>query len=688
MLFNPLLPIEHIIFFSIVFILIIVISQYYKIKYLILRFFTFLIFLTFILNPQIEKKNIEIYKDIILVVSDLTESVLETKKDKEVLSIQKSLNEQINSLNNIDIINITLSNDKGDGAVTDEEIKTLLFKKINKTINNLNINRLSGIIVITDGQIHDFNNFNKLISKTPIHYILVGKKNERDRILTTKNVPEYAVLGRSNDILINIKDNINNKKLKTEIYLDDKLIDTIFLFPNIDHNYTLPTLHLGKNILEVKTEESLSEISTLNNSKTFEINGIQDKLKVMLISGEPNMGLRSLRNILNSDPNIELLHFTILRPPTKRDLTPVKELSLIPFPTQELFAADISKFNLIIFDQYGLQGILPPKYLDNISRFVISGGALLDIAGKKYLTEDSLINSPVKQILPTSPIENFDKNKFRPQLTKLGKRHPITNKLNENYIENPWGKWNSFTKSKLVSGKALLHHNDAPLLVVDNIGKGRVAQILSNQTWAWQKSLNDKGPLIELLRNTIQWLLKNPKMEENFINFYKENDLIKIKLNSLSSGDILTKITTPNKKSFSLSLKDNGNGVFEGEFKSEESGKFKIKFNNKIKNFIINKKNNIEIKEIVSTDYLINEFMRINNEDTKNFNIVWKTSTYPKVVKIYNNKILGGKNWIGVLNKNISKTDQKSKQNLFNWYIIFMSLILFIFLSWYKEGKN
>mgnify|MGYP001241378417 CR=1 FL=1 len=634
MFFEPLIPIHHIIFFSIIFIIILAISQYLKIKNLILRILTFLIFLIFISNPQIEKKNTELYKDLVIIVSDFTESILETKKDKEVLLVQKSLNEQLNNLNNIAIINITLSNDKEDKGSNEKEMKTLLFKKINKTINNININRLSGVIVITDGQVHDFNNFNKLLSNTPLHYVLVGEQNEKDRVLNAKNVPEYAVLGRENYIFINIKNNINKNKLKTEIYLDEKLVDTKFFSPNKDYKYALPSLHLGKNILEIKTEESVSEISTLNNSKIFEINGIQDKLKVMLISGEPNMGLRNLRNILNSDPNIELLHFTILRPPTKRDLTPVKELSLIPFPTQELFAADISKFNLIIFDQYGLQGILPSKYLENISKFVISGGALLDITGKKYLTKDSLINSPIKQILPTSPIENFDKNKFRPKLTKLGKRHPITNKLNKNYFNNPWGHWTSFTRSKLISGKALLHYDGAPLLVVDNVGKGRVAQLLSNQTWIWQKSLNDKGPLIELLRNTIQWLLKNPKMEENFIKFFKEYDVIKVRLNSLSSGDIVTKVTTPSNKSFKLALKDNSNGVFEGEFKSEETGKFKITFNNKVKNFIVNTLDNKEIKEIVSTDYVIKEYMKKNNKETKNFNILWNNSTSPKIVKV------------------------------------------------------
>jgi len=134
-----------------------------------------------------------------------------------------------------------------------------------------------------------------------------------------------------------------------------------------------------------------------------------------------------LRNILNSDPSIELVHFTILRPPSKRDLTPVKELSLIPFPTQELFAADISKFSLIIFDQYNLQGILPPKYLENISKFVLQGGALLDISGKNYTLENNLINSPIKQILPTRPINTFSNNGFQ-----------HFNRVNINSSDNAW----------------------------------------------------------------------------------------------------------------------------------------------------------------------------------------------------------------------------------------------------------
>ena len=688
MFFDPLLQINHIVIFSIFFIISIIIFYYYKIKHPYLRIITFLVFLVCILNPQINKKNAEYHKDIVIVVSDMTQSIIETGKAKEVESLHKNLSKQLSEIDNIEQINIKLNNNEKTEQYNSKQIETSLFKEVNHVINNLNIERLSGMIVITDGQIHDLHNYNKLLSQTPIHYILVGNKNEKDRILKITNMPKYAILGKKYEISVNILDNSEKKDLKTDFYLNEQLVSTKYLSPNKKHKITLPTLSIGKNILEIKTEEKNKEISKSNNYQIHEIVGIQDKLKVMLISGEPNMGLRNLRNILNSDPNIELLHFTILRPPTKRDLTPVKELSLIPFPTQELFAADISKFNLIIFDQYGLQGILPPKYLDNISKFVVSGGALLDIVGKKHLSKDSLINSPIKQILPTTPLESVNNKRFRPELTKVGIRHPITNKLKNNYEEKPWGEWTNYTRSQLTSGKVLLHYKNDPLLVVDNVGKGRVVQILSSDSWIWQKSLDSKGPFIELTRNVIQWLLKNPKLEDNFINFYKEDNLIKIRLNSISSGDIKAKIVSPSKETIRLKLKDNGNGTFEGEFKSLERGKFQIIWKDKIKYFILNDIRNKEIEEIISTDHKIKSYINKNNKLSKNFNIVWNDASSTKISKIYNNKILGGKNWIGILEKNAPKISENSKQKLFNWYTIFMFLAFLIFLSWYKEGRN
>ena len=114
------------------------------------------------------------------------------------------------------------------------------------------------------------------------------------------------------------------------------------------------------------------------------IEGIREKLRVLLVSGEPHAGERTWRNLLKSDANVDLVHFTILRPPEKQDGTPINELSLIAFPTRELFQQKIKEFDLIIFDRYANQSVLPSTYFDNIVRYVREGGAVLVAAGPEF----------------------------------------------------------------------------------------------------------------------------------------------------------------------------------------------------------------------------------------------------------------------------------------------------------------
>ena len=494
---ESILPNNYIIFFIFTFLIIFSISLYFKVKNLIFRTLTFFLLLVILINPVKDSNNKNYYQDIILIVSDLSDSVIKTSKKDEVNLVKKKLIKQIKALKNTEVINIEIANSLSASDLKKEEKGTLVFEAINKKIRSYTDGRVSAIMVITDGQIHDFKSIKNFMNNIPIHFILIGDKNEKDRVLSTKNIPNYTLVGNDISFKLKILDNLNKGKVRTSIYLDGSKVMTSKLVTNKFHNINIPLKHAGKNILEIKIEEDPEEISILNNTQSHEINGVHDRLRVMMISGEPNMGLRNWRNILKSDPSIELVHFTILRPPSKRDLTPVRELSLIPFPTQELFAADISKFSLIIFDQYSLQGILPPKYLENITNFVLQGGALLDITGKEYSLENNLMNSPIKQILPTRPLKTSSNSGFKPKLTKLGKRHPITNTLEENYVNESWGSWKRFTKSSVLSGKTLMQFDNFPLLVIDKVGEGRVAQILSDQTWIWKKSETQKGPYLK-----------------------------------------------------------------------------------------------------------------------------------------------------------------------------------------------
>jgi hypothetical protein len=168
-------------------------------------------------------------------------------------------------------------------------------------------------------------------------------------------------------------------------------------------NLPLTLDHAGQNVIQFIVPEAEGELTDRNNAAVVQINGIRDRLRVLLVSGEPHPGQRTWRNLLKSDPSVDLVHFTILRPPDKQDGVPVSELSLIAFPTRELFMEAVDEFDLIIFDRYQRRGILPMLYIDNIRQYVMDGGALLLAAGPDFASAASLYRTPLSEILPGRP---------------------------------------------------------------------------------------------------------------------------------------------------------------------------------------------------------------------------------------------------------------------------------------------
>ena len=189
---------------------------------------------------------------------------------------------------------------------------------------------------------------------------------------------------------------------------------------------SIPIDHGGPNVVELEVEPGPRELTLVNNRAAIVVNGVRDRLKVLLVSGEPHPGERVWRNMLKSDPSVDLVHFTILRPPEKQDGTPIRELSLIAFPIRELFDVKLDEFDLIIFDRYSRRGVIPQPYLQNVVNYVRNGGAFLEATGPSFGTPLSLFRTPLGDILPTEPTGNVEEEGFKPELTALGWRHPVT----------------------------------------------------------------------------------------------------------------------------------------------------------------------------------------------------------------------------------------------------------------------
>ena len=646
----------------------------------IIKFLFMLIIIVTLANPVIISENRESLPDTVAVILDLSPSQNINDRKKDALEIYESIKNKLAKIKDLEVRYKTIKGEKG----------TNIFNPLYSLVGDIPDNRLAGAIIITDGQIEDVPEPEALNFSAPINFLITGTKNEYDRRLIIEESPRFGIVGEEVTIKLKVEDiNADVPNALVTINMNDEEKQTRSIPIGESVNLTLPLERAGITSLNIEVEEGKNELTLKNNQTVISINAIRERLKVMLVSGEPNMGLRNWRNLLNSDPSVDLIHFTILRPPNKQDLTPVGELSLIPFPTRELFQLNLNSFDLIIFDQYHLRGILPQYYLKNIVEYVVNGGALLDTAGPAYAGPYSLSLSPLQSILPTEPTGEVLVEEFIPKITNYGLRHPVTANLQDiknEQLKNNWGSWYRMVEGLAVDGDVLLEGpGNRPLLVLNRIGQGRVAQILSDQSWIWTRSDSNKGPQADLLRRLVHWLMKEPDLEENDISAkFEENTLI-IKKNSLIPDLNTVKAVSPSNEIKMIDLEDIGNGQQIAKIIEPEPGIWKLSSGNSNISIIIGNYNSVEFNDVRTTDNNIKPIAEASMGLVK-----WINSDKNMSLKINHLE----KNKLKTNNKNINlyKNEQFYIQSLDQipltpWYLGLILSILLLFYSWYRESR-
>ena len=679
-IFYPYIPITFL--YIVIFVSLFITFINYKLKSnsTFLKFLFMLIIILSLANPVIMSENRESLPDTVAVILDLSPSQSINDRKKNALEAYENLKNQLGKINNLEVRYKTINGEKG----------TNIFNPLSALIGDIPDNRLAGAIIITDGQIQDVPEINALNFPAPINFLITGNKNEYDRRLIIEESPRFGIVGEEVTIKLRVEDiNADVPNALVTINMNDKDKQSRSIPIGESVSITLPLERAGITSLNIEVEEGKNELTLKNNQIVISINAIRERLKVMLVSGEPNMGLRNWRNLLNSDPSVDLIHFTILRPPNKQDLTPVGELSLIPFPSRELFQLNLNSFDLIIFDQYHLRGILPQYYLKNIVEYVVNGGALLDTAGPAYAGPYSLSLSPLQSILPTEPTGEVVVEEFVPKITNYGLRHPVTANLQEingDKIENNWGSWFRMVEGLAVDGDVLLEGpENRPLLVLNRIGQGRVAQILSDQSWVWTRSDSNKGPQADLLRRLVHWLMKEPDLEENELSAKFENNTLIIRKNSLIPDLNSVKIISPSNETDLIDLEDIGSGQQIAKIPEPEPGIWKLSSGNSNISVIIGNYNSAEFNDVRATDKSIELLAESTLGSIKWINTERNTSL--KINHIEKNKITNN-------NKNIKlyKNEQFFVQSmdqipLAPWYLALILSIVLLFLSWYRESR-
>jgi hypothetical protein len=467
---------------------------------------------------------------------------------------------------------------------------TRLFAALDRALADVPQQRLAGVVMITDGEVHDVpHGDDRALEKAvgaPLHVLLSGKQGERDRRLVVARAPSFSIVGKETQLELRVEDLPRGEGGEpppdaTLTWRKDGGPPHPILVP-VDRNVPLliPIDHGGPNVVELSVDPGPHSLTPLNKHAVVAINGVRDRLRVLLVSGEPHRGERVWRNILKSDPSVDLVHFTILRPPEKQDGTPIRELSLIAFPIRELFDVKLDQFDLIIFDRYSQHGVIPQAYLENVARYVEKGGAFLEAAGPSFGSPASLSHSPLGAILPAQPTGQVFEQGFKPELTPLGRRHPVTAALPEAGppgSQPEWGRWFRQVAARAHAGTVVLQGVDGePLLVLDRVGKGRVAQLLSDQMWLWARGFEGGGPQAELLRRLAYWLMKEPDLEENDLRAAINGDRLVVTRQSLEPDHHPVDVTLPDGSHKTLDLTSVGEGRYTGSMTIAQMGLYHV----------------------------------------------------------------------------------------------------------------
>ena len=537
---------------------------------------------------------------------------------------------------------------------------TRLFAALDRAMSDVPRQRLAGVVMITDGEVHDVPaGDSKTLAQAvgaPLHVLLSGRPDEGDRRLVVAQAPSFGLVGKQVQLTVRVEDlpetaaekaGDDQNEARVTWRKDGGARQQLMVPIGRDVPLTLPIDHGGPNVLELEVAPGPRELTLVNNRAVVVVNGVRDRLRVLLVSGEPHAGERVWRNILKSDPSVDLVHFTILRPPEKQDGTPIRELSLIAFPIRELFDTKLDDFDLIIFDRYSRPGVIPQAYLENVVRYVRNGGAFLEAAGPNYGTPMSLSRTPLGSILPAEPTGEVYEDGFKPQLTDLGRRDPVTEELpgaGPRGGAPSWGRWFRQVDSRVRNGVTVMTGDRGdPLLVLDRVGKGRVAQLLSDEMWFWARGFEGGGPQAELLRRLAYWLMKEPDLEENDLRAAVDGDRLIITRQSLEPDDHPVTVTAPDGSSRSLKLTPEHGGRSGGSLAIDQMGLYRVTDGTRTALAAAGPLNPIEFADVLTTPEKLAPVVAATGGG-----IFWVGSgKIPEVRRVSPDRTAAGNNWMG-----------------------------------------
>jgi hypothetical protein len=636
-------------------------------------------------NPSLTREDRDPLSSVAVVVVDKSPSQSFGDRTRQTEEARTAVVNRLNHIPGLDVRVIEAGQSDG------ETDGTRLFTALGSTLADVPSDRIAGVIMITDGRVHDVPpDASALGFAAPVHALITGSKDERDRRVALIAAPRFGIVGQPQTITYRVEDQ-GGKETSAEVTVrrDGDVVETRTVPVGTPQNVDIPIPHAGPNIVEIEAAPLAGgELTTVNNRAVVTIDGVRDKLRVLLVSGEPHAGERTWRNLLKSDPSVDLVHFTILRPPEKQDGTPINELSLIAFPTRELFQQKIGDFQLIIFDRYARQGVLPIIYFDNITRYVRDGGAVLVAAGPDYASQTSIWRTPLDAILPAEPDGNVTEQAFRPTLTDLGKRHPVTRGLEGSESDPPsWSQWFRVVDTRNPTGTTVMQGPDSkPLLVLSHEGEGRVALLLSDHIWLWARGFEGGGPQVDLLRRLSHWLMKEPDLDEEALRLNVSGHNLVVHRQTMADQVADVTLTSPSGQTSVLKLDPTAPGVWEKSVTANELGLWRAT-DGKLNALVnIGPANPREFSEVTSTTDVLAPVTDATGGASRRLDD-GNGLAVPRIVAVRSGDTYKGDDWIGLKMRDASVVRGIGVLPVFTGMLGLLLLIGSLAGTWAREGR-
>ena len=660
-----------------------------------LRGLTAAVVLAAIANPSLQEEERAPLSDILLVVVDESASQGLADRAAQVEEAIAGIEAEVAGRPNTELRIRRFA----DGA---EDAGSLAMSALAELLSEEPRARVAGAVVITDGQVHDVQLAPEM--PAPLHVLLTGREEDWDRRLVVKNAPAFAILDEKVMLTLRIEDQgaaPGTAEVDLTITVDDGEPQTYRVPVGQDLDLPVVLPHGGMNVLQFSTPAAEGELTDRNNAAVVQINGVRDRLRVLLVSGEPHAGERVWRNLLKSDASVDLVHFTILRPPEKQDGVPVTELSLIAFPTRELFVEKINEFDLIIFDRYRQRGILPASYLENVADYVRRGGTVLMAAGPEFGTADSLYRSPLADILPVVPSGRVIEQGFVPTMTELGRRHPVTAGL-DGFVPDKadaaalppaagdtakgpaWGRWFRMVDVGATRGQVVMEGaGNRPLLVLDRVGEGRVAMLASDHAWLWGRGYEGGGPQLELLRRLAHWMLKEPELEEEALTATAQGQTLTVTRRTIGDppGDLT--ITAPDGTETTLPMPQTAPGRHELVWQAPDMGLYRLVQGDLTAVVAVGPSAPREFEEPLASGSVLAPVVEAGRGG-----ILRLADGTPDIRTVREGRVAAGRGWIGITPRNAFVTRDVSIAPLlpaWAWLLIASVLTL---AAWLREGRR